>query len=528
MNNKLTLRVLTLVLALAISLSALTSCDLDIEGIFGSVVGSSTSTTTQKRDDYINYPSDHSDVDNNGYCDDCGIYVIETVDFYSINDLHGKLDDTDAQPGVDEMTTYLENMRESDDHTVFISAGDMWQGSSESNLTRGSIITDWMNYLGFDAMTVGNHEFDWGTDHIAANGAVAEFPILAINIYEKGTNELVDWCQPSVLIDRGNCQIGIIGSVGDIRSSISAEYTTGVDFKIGNELTELVKAESDSLRAQGADVIIYVTHAGAESSLSGTVADWKISDYYDISLSDGYVDVVFEAHSHQRYVFKDSWGVYHLQGGGDNKTGFSHVEMDINFANGELEVNVAETVKHEKYQSLDASPIVDQLLEKYWDEISEAYSVIGYNSKYRGSDEITDLVARLYYEAGAAKWGDDYDIVLGGGFLSLRSPYKIYQGDVKYSDIQMILPFENRLVLASISGRDLLDKFYNTNNDRYHIYYDSVSASDIDPKATYYIITDTYTSQYSWNNITEIEYYDNETFAYTLLIKYIQNGGWSK
>lgn len=514
MNKRLSIKIFTLALALAMLVASLSACELF------------TTTTTTTGGGNGNYSSEHCDVDNNGYCDDCGQYVIEVVDLYSINDLHGKFSDTDAQPGVDEMTTYLERMKNALDNVILISAGDMWQGSSESNLTRGALMTEWMNYLGFASMTLGNHEFDWGTDYIESNGELANFPFLAINVYYEDTHELVDWCTPSVLVDCGECQVGIIGAVGDIKSSISAERTVGLEFVLGDELTELVKAESDSLREQGADAIVYVTHEGSESSLSGSVADWKIGSYYDIELSDGYVDIVFEAHTHQQYVFRDSYGVYHLQGGGDNKKGLTHVEMYVNYANGNVSVDTAETVAHSIYKKLDGSPIVDQLLEKYADQISEAYEELGYNSTRRGSDEITDLIARLYYETGVERWGDKYDIALGGAFLSLRSPYKIEAGTVIFSDVQMILPFENKIVLCSISGGDLLDKFYNTDNDRYHIYYDDVKPEDIDRDATYYIITDSYTSTYAPNNITEIEYYDDETFSAQLLAEYIKNGGW--
>lgn len=514
MNKNLSLRLLALVLVLVAFTTSLASC-----------IGPATTTTTTTGG-ASSYPSDHVDLDDNGYCDDCGKYVIETVDIFSINDLHGKFTDNDAQPGVDEMTAYLLRMQDVLDNTVLLSAGDMWQGSSESNLTRGAIITDWMNNLNFAAMTLGNHEFDWGTDLIETNGELANFPFLAINVYYEDTNELVDWCTPSVLIDRGDCQIGIIGAVGDIKSSISAERTQNIKFVLGDELTELVKAESDSLRERGADAIIYVTHAGAERGYSGTVSDDKVDWYYDLELSDGYVDVVFEGHTHMQYAFEDSHGVYHLQCGGDNKKGIVHVEMDVNYANGNVEINTAETVNHSVYKKLTGSPLIAQLLEKYNDQISIAYTEIGYNSTYRGSDEICELVAKLYYEKGVEKWGEEYDIALGGGYLSLRSPYKIEVGTVKFADVQMILPFENRIVLGQISGADLLDKFYNTENDKYHIYYETVSAENIDRNSTYYIITDSYTSTYAPNNITEIASYDSETFSAQLLTEYIKNGGW--
>ena len=142
-----------------------------------------------------------------------------TFDIYAINVLHGKFADSSTQPGVDELTTYLKNARETDDNVILLSSGDMWQGSSESNLTRGRIITEWMNELDFVSMTLGNHEFDWGEETIRENAALAEFPFLALNVFSRDTGKLADYCTPSVLLECGGVQVGVIGAVGDCYSS---------------------------------------------------------------------------------------------------------------------------------------------------------------------------------------------------------------------------------------------------------------------------------------------------------------------
>ena len=130
----------------------------------------------------------HADANNDNLCDRCSRSLLVVYDFYAINDLHGKLDDADGQPGVDELTTYLKNARTANPNSIFLSTGDMWQGSYESNMTGGLIMTEWMNDLGFASMTLGNHEYDWGSDAIRENAAIADFPMLAINIYDRETN----------------------------------------------------------------------------------------------------------------------------------------------------------------------------------------------------------------------------------------------------------------------------------------------------------------------------------------------------
>ena len=223
---------------------------------------------------------------------------------------------------------------------------------------------------------------------------------------------------------------------------------------------------------------------------------------------------------------RDSKSVYHLQNSGDNG-GISHAEIEYNFANGDYTVTEAGQVSSSKYRDLTPAPIVSTLVDKYKDIILKAEEVVGQNRYTRNEDAILSTVARLYFEAGNARWGDKYDIVLGGGFMSVRSPYKLYAGTLKYADLQAVLPFDNELVLCSVKGRELSSKFINTNNDNYYIYcgdYGSSIKNNINSNATYYLITDSYSAYYAPNKLTVIEKYDSKTFARDLLADYIKAG----
>ena len=474
----------------------------------------------------------HSDKNNDGSCDLCSISVLVYLDFYGINDLHGKLADTDSQPGVDELTSYLKNARKNDDNAFFISAGDMWQGSSESNLTKGQILTDWMNELDFTCMALGNHEYDWGEEYIEQNYEIANFPFLAVNIYDKDTNKLAKYCRPSVMVQADGVDIGFIGAIGDCYSSIAADKREDVYFKVGSSLTELVKAESEKLRNAGADFIVYIIHDGYGNSSGNydkSVTASQISSYYDISLSNGYVDLVFEGHTHQGYILKDEYGVYHLQNRGDNKGGISHAEVVLNTVTNRAEVD-AELVSHSQYTGMSGDSSVEDLLEKYDDIISPANKVIGYNKSYKNSYYLCQLMADLYYDIGVEEWGDEYDIVLGGGYLSTRSPYNLSAGDVTYADVQALFPFDNQLLLCSIKGVYLKSRFFATGNDDYYICYDDYGnyvKQNLNPSATYYVIVDSYTAYYAPNHLTVVEEYAPDIFPRDLLAQHIKDGGLS-
>ncbi len=453
----------------------------------------------------------HADADANGFCDLCTISVTVTLDLYAVNDLHGKLLDNDSQPGIDELTSYLKTVRSSEDHAIFLSSGDMWQGTSESNLTRGRIITDWMNSLDFVSMTVGNHEFDWGEDAIEENLALAEFPFLAINVYDRATDTRVPYCTPSVALECGGATIAIIGAIGDCYSSISGDKVENIYFKTGAELNSLIRAESERLRSEGADFVILSIHDGSA----------------DVSLTDGEIDLVFEGHTHKSYVREDAHGVYHLQGGGDND-GITHAEAVINFVTGDSTVTTAEIISARVYSTYPSDSLVDSLMEKYADEVAKADEVLGKNSVYRNGDWLRSLVARLYFEEGFKAWGGKYDIVLGGGYISVRAPYNLSSGDVKYADLQSLFPFDNRLDLCTVKGKDLKSKFINTSNSNYFVYYGDYGQSvrfSIDDNATYYIVVDSYTSSYAPNRLTVVASLSDDLFARDLLAEYIRSGG---
>ena len=455
-----------------------------------------------------------------------GEYV--DLSIYAVNDLHGKFMDSSTQPGLDEFTTYYKNLVEDPAREeILISSGDMWQGTAESLLNKGQLMTEWMNDIGFSSMTLGNHEFDWGSDVLTPNSELAKFPFLAINVRENG--KMPDYCQGSTIVERGGLKVGIIGAIGDCLSSISSEFRDGLSFMTESTLTSLVKGEATRLREEeGCDLIVYSIHDGGEAPSSG-ITSVKNSDmgWYDSSLSNGYVDLVFEGHTHKKYTLKDEYGVYHLQGSSENRD-LSCADISFNTTTGEFTV----TPRHigigaYAASSLEGDPIVDTLYGKYFPE-RDLYSPIGSSRTTRNSTAILSKVAELYFEKGVEAWGKNYTIVCGGGFLNARNPYNIYAGNVSYADIATVLPFDNEIVLGSISGTDLV-KFLNkrtATSNKYTI-YTTIEPAAVSAGETYYIVVDSYTSSYRSNNIKEIARLGKGIYARDLLKEFIAEGGWA-
>ncbi len=442
---------------------------------------------------------------------------IVTLQIVGFNDFHGNTLDSETGLGISKTASVVNEVTNNKLNTIILSQGDMWQGSAEAGLTFGSVVNDWMNDLNFVSMTVGNHEFDWNTSHVKANAEAAKFPYLGINVYSRETYERVDYLDPSVIVNKNGAKIGIIGAIGDCYSSISSSMVEDIYFVVGSELTTLVINEALRLRnEEHCNFIIYSVHDGRDSSGYNP---------YSLNISS-YVDLVLEGHTHIDYRYLDSKGVYHIQGGGYNET-INYINVDVNLNGRNHKINKVESITTNDYFSLAKDTDSEAIFAKYDSVIGHVHDVIGYNRTRKNSTYLQKTVATLYLNHGLEKWGSQYDIVLGGGYIKTRSPYNLDAGDVTYADLYYLFPFNNDLVLCSIKGTYLSSQFISEPQNysiSYSTYGDSVKY-DVDPNATYYIVTDTYSSDYSPNHATVIDTFSTSGYyARDMLKDYIAEG----
>lgn len=215
------------------------------------------------------------------------------VIIYHTNDTHGYLEGNGTSIiGIDT----LAGLKAATPNSILVDAGDATQGLPLASLTKGADVIKLMNLAGYDVMAAGNHEFDYGTEQFLANVSLANFPILAANIYQNGgcllanKQEGNDGCH--TIIERNGKKIGFFGlTTVDTATSTNPAGIQDLEFK---DEIETAKKEIDELEAENVDAIIAICHLG-----DGDVT--CNSEDLALAMNDEYqdkIDVIIDGHSH--------------------------------------------------------------------------------------------------------------------------------------------------------------------------------------------------------------------------------------
>ena len=217
-----------------------------------------------------------------------------TLSIVGTSDLHGRLEVLPAFGG------YLANLRrararqgDGGGAVLLVDAGDMFQGTIASNLAEGAPVVKAYGALGYAAVAVGNHEFDFGPVGVAptagrpgddprgalkARAAEAPFPFLAANLIDSATGAppAPPWpnVRPTALVTVGGLKVGLVGvtTAATARTTLAANFVGLATRPLAPAIAEAARA----LRRQGATIVVAMAHAGGECKSFDDPTRWRL------------------------------------------------------------------------------------------------------------------------------------------------------------------------------------------------------------------------------------------------------------
>jgi 2',3'-cyclic-nucleotide 2'-phosphodiesterase (5'-nucleotidase family) len=415
-----------------------------------------------------------------------------TLTIIGTNDLHGALS---RLPLIAGHIANVRAARAADGGGVLlVDAGDLFQGTLESNIAEGADVVRAYNQMGYAASAVGNHEFDYGPEGPAViaksieedpRGALkarvkeARFPFLASNILDDKSGERIKWqnMPASTMVTVAGVKIGIVGA-----STESTPYTTMpanfAGLKIGKPAAAIA-AEAAQLRAQGAVIIVAIAHIGSKCKDLEHPNDTSSCDHEEElfrvvgDLPKGAVDVFVAGHTHAAIAHRiNDVAVIESYSSG---RAFGRVDMRIHDgrvtavqihkphdvcpnakADGEGAPLPVSSCTPGDYEGKPVKPdpevqkIVDSALERAGERRREKLGVT-----------LTSAVTRAYgTESAEGNWftelmlaaqPDAHVALTNGGGLRADIP----PGELTYGALFEAMPFDNRFAIVELQGKHI-------------------------------------------------------------------------
>ncbi len=399
------------------------------------------------------------------------------------NDIHGGIVPREAtflNPDFPPMigggayiSAYVDGVREecleSGEYCLLIDAGDIYQGTPTGNYESGKFIIEWMNAVGYDMMTLGNHDFDDGADNAIVLSEQADFPVICSNFVDSTTGVIPCPVLPYEILEIEGVKIAFIGlTTTDTYGLVTPELLGNYIFLNEVETTERYISEVEE---QGADLIILVSHLGQpgdpDKYLERVYDAWSAGEEYTKDFCMNHVeftclvsgiDLIVSGHTH--IGFAEPWisPINHtiVVQGYANGTGIGRIRLAINTESGTLI----------GYDLPEGEEYISLLHDEFWPdqemaEMIEDFRVIAEAGMDEVISEANEQIPRGNAEhplgrliADAMLWSTDADVALmNRGGVRAAIPRGLITPRVLYQSI----PFEEDLFVFEITGAELKD-----------------------------------------------------------------------
>ena len=396
------------------------------------------------------------------------------------NDVHGGIDRQEARfmnpefppliGGGAAIAHYVKAVREQAEKegsgVIILDAGDFFSGRPIGTRTEGAAVIDFMNLAGYNAMVVGNHDFDLGLDVIKARSAQAQFPLLGANVIEDSTGQVAEFLEPYTMLDINGINIAILGIATTITPDLSfPDHVAGLTF-----LPEIQTSREwvPKLKDLGADLVILETHAwtpydrdAAYRQLLSDLRENKIkpdkhgASALEIAAMVPGIDVIFSGHVHRGFNTPYTDPVNHtlLFQNYANGTGLGHVNLYIHRKTKELA----------GYDFVvDNSAIFTLVEDEFW--LDEKADAMISAAKAKAEEGFHEVIATLPMPLRRASEGQsllgnmicDAMTVVGGADIAFTNfggvRADLNAGPLTPADLFSVLPFGNIITIFNVSG----------------------------------------------------------------------------
>ncbi len=223
-----------------------------------------------------------------------GAQRTKELDILQTSDTHSRIEPISLQSadrnaglgGAARRAAFVSSFRKEHPDVLLFDCGDISQGTPYYNLFKGELEVKLMNLMQYDAMTIGNHEFDFGLDNMAHLFRMAHFPVVCANYDVTGT-VLEGLVKPYTVIERGGMRIGVFGLSPKMEGLVQADKCAGITFMdpipVARKVTAILRDE------EHCDVVICLSHLG-----------YKIAGDSDEELAEqtSGIDAILGGHTH--------------------------------------------------------------------------------------------------------------------------------------------------------------------------------------------------------------------------------------
>lgn len=359
------------------------------------------------------------------------------------NDTHARiLEGKNDGMGFAKMLTKISQVRAENPNVLLLDAGDTLHGQTFASLTKGENMVKLLNLMKYDAMTPGNHDFNYGQDQLMTLAGKMTFPVISANIKKADGTRLL---APSIIKEIGGLKVGIFGlSTPEIAYKTHPNNVKGLTF--ADPIAE-AKVMVEELKDK-TDIIVCLSHIGLEE---GSVVTSRM-----VAEAVPGIDVIIDGHSHT--VLKEGLKVGDtlIAQTGDYDKSLGMVTLTV--ADGKVASSKAALFTKEEGALLTADPAMASLITEL-DQANKtitdvkvgtaAVALEGERGKVRrGETNLGNLITAAMLDATGA----EVAFTNGGGIRA-----SIDAGDITRGEVITVLPFGNYVVVKTVTGQDLLD-----------------------------------------------------------------------